>query len=106
MGHYEKKITRAFLIILGTFLIVYTPTLLMTYVLHFCHTCGCLVHHVFRDVTFLLVCCNSVVNPFVYSLRVKALRKALLLVMKCAKNNETTSVSNSNAKTFVISTSI
>ena len=104
--HYEKKITGAFLIILGTFLTVYTPTLLMTYVLHFCLTCGCLVNHVLRDDTFLLVCCNSIVNPFVYSLRVKALRKALLLVMKCAKNNETTRVSNSNVKTYVINTSI
>ncbi len=105
--HFERKITREFLVIMSTFLVIYMPTFLLTYVLHFCHVCGCLVHHVIRDVTFLLVCCNSVVNPFVYALRVKAVRKALLLMMRWKSTTEATnSNSNSNARTFVISTSM
>ena len=62
-------------------MVVYIPSLVMTYLLQFCQGCGCLVHHVMRDVTFLLVSCNSFLNPFVYAMRVKAVRRAVYVLL-------------------------
>ena len=74
---FQKKVTRTFLIILGVFIGVYIPAVIMIYILHFCESCDCTFLHVLRDLQFLLISSNSCMNPFIYALRVKSFRQSL-----------------------------
>ena len=74
---FQKKITGVFMVMLGAFVGVYIPAVIMIYILHFCEKCGCTFRHVLRDLSFMLLCANSCFNPFIYAIRVKVFRKSL-----------------------------
>ena len=79
----EKKVTRAFLIILLLFICTYTPAIIMIYILHFCEQCNCTLRHVLRDLQFLIVTANSAMNPFVCAIRLRAFRQSILVLLRC-----------------------
>ena len=81
----EKKVTRAFLYILGLFIASYAPAIIMIYLLQFCTSCSCDVRHVLRDMQFLFVSANSAMNPFVCGIRLQAFRHSILAVILCKK---------------------
>ena len=83
---FQKKVTRTFLIILGVFIGVYIPAVIMIYILHFCESCDCTFRHVLRDLQFLLISSNSCMNPFIYTLRVKSFRQSLK-IMFCKQSH-------------------
>ena len=80
---FQRKISRVYLIILAFFVSIYVPSVVMIYILHFCESCDCTFRHVLRDLSFVLVCANSCVNPFIYALRVKQFRKSIKAVFCC-----------------------
>ncbi len=81
----EKKVTRAFLLILGLFLCCYAPAIIMIYILQFCKKCDCTLRHVLRDLQFVFVSANSAMNPFVCAIRLGAFRRSIFAVILCKK---------------------
>ena len=79
----EKKVTRAFLYILGLFIACYLPAIVMIYILQFCNECSCVLRHSLRDLQFLLVSANSAMNPFVCTIRLGVFRKSIAKLLKC-----------------------
>ena len=74
----EKKLTKAFLLILFLFASVYIPAVVMIYLLQFCESCSDIVVHVLRDLQFVLISINSSMNPFVCCIRLKYYRKSIV----------------------------
>ena len=81
----EKKVTRAFLIILLLFICSYTPAIIMIFILQFCEQCNCVFRHVLRDLQFLIVTMNSAMNPFVCAIRLRAFKDSILVLLRCNK---------------------
>ena len=76
--HFQKKISRLYLLMLSYFVGVYIPAVVMIYILYFCESCNCTFRHVLRDVSFLMISANSCINPCIYAIRVKTFRKSLM----------------------------
>ena len=74
---WEKKLTKIHLVMLLAFLACYGPACIMIYLMNLCHSCSCEVIHWLRDMHFVLITLNSLVNPFVYALRLPVLNKAM-----------------------------
>ena len=72
----EKKLMKLYMMMLGMFLLCFVPSCAFIYVLFFCSVCDCITIHWLRDMSFLLVLSSSSLNPVLYSLRMKAFRKA------------------------------
>lgn len=74
----ENKLIKLYMMMLGIFLFCFVPSCAFIYVLYFCLVCNCITIHWLRDVSFLLVLTSSSLNPVLYSLRMKAFRKAFI----------------------------
>lgn len=72
----ENKLMKLYMMMLGIFLFCFVPSCSFIYVLHFCSVCDCVTIHWLRDMSFLLILSSSSLNPVLYSLRMKAFRKA------------------------------
>lgn len=79
----EKKVTRAFLYILGLFIACYVPAIIMIYILQFCGKCSCDLRHTLRDLQFILVSLNSAMNPFVCTIRLGLFRRSIFALISC-----------------------
>ena len=86
----EKKVTRAFLYILGLFVCCYVPAIVMIYILQFCTQCSCDARHVLRDAQFLLVSVNSAMNPFVCTIRLGPFRRSIIALFWRRRKQEVT----------------
>ena len=80
---WEKKITKTLVIVLLLFLACYLPSCICIYIINFCAGCHCVFIHWVRDIQLVLVMANSVVNPFVYALRLGNFRKAFRSILTC-----------------------
>nr|QBL02587.1 biogenic amine-like GPCR [Tripedalia cystophora] len=104
----EKKVTRAFLWILGCFIASYTPAIIMIYILETCTHCDCTLWHCLRDATFLIVSANSGMNPLVCAFRLKVFRRSVALALNFTRTGKTFSSQrsyNMNISTDKISSS-
>lgn len=72
----ETKLTRTYKLMIIAFLFSYLPTTVLIYLMNLCKTCSCELIHWFRDFQFIFVCFNSLVNPFLYAVRLQSFRKA------------------------------
>lgn len=102
---WERRVTKTYLIVLAVFLACYVPSCLMIYLMNMCSTCSCDQIHWFRDMQFILVTINSLINPYVYAFRLKNLRLAVYNVFRpCGRNavrdssGATHQVTSSNAE--------
>lgn len=87
---WERRVTQAYLIVLAVFLACYVPSCLMIYLMNMCSTCNCDTIHWFRDMQFILVTINSLLNPYIYAFRLSPLRRALYHTLKsprCCRSN-------------------
>lgn len=85
--HLERLLTKAFLLILGFFVICYAPACAMIYVINFCNaSCNCELIHWFRDAQFLLTLLNCSLNQFLYAFRMPDFRRAFWKLIKCSKS--------------------
>ena len=73
---WEKKLTKTHLIMLLAFLACYGPACILIFLMNLCSVCSCEVIHWLRDLHFVLITLNSMVNPFVYALRLPAFKEA------------------------------
>lgn len=76
----EKKLTRAFYIILGIFLMCLLPSFVMIYIIIFCDECDCTLVHWMRDLQFIFLLLNCSLNQFLYAWRARNFRKAISAV--------------------------
>ena len=78
----EARVTKAFLLILLSFIFCYTPSCVMIYIMNFCTTCSCYSIHWLRDMWSLLIMFSSCLNPFVYAWRLPAFRSAFGIITR------------------------
>lgn len=74
----ESKAAKALMIVLLAFFASFTPACVMIYLLNFCSSCSCLMIHWLRDLQFLIVLCNSGINPYLYAWRIPQFKRAFL----------------------------
>ena len=72
----DGKAAKVLMIILLAFFSSFTPACVMIYLLNFCSKCSCLVVHWLRDLQFLIVLCNSGINPYLYAWRLPQFKRA------------------------------
>ena len=96
----ERRITVAFLTMLGVFSVCYIPVIAMIYVLMFCPQCNCMFRHVLRDLQFLFAITNSAVNPFVCTMRLRPFRMALKAMFGLEGRENKYSVSDHSSSTL------
>ena len=75
---HEKRLAKTFVLILAAYLICYTPSCVIIYILNFCRGCSCITIHWFRDLQYVSIWFNSVLNPFLYSWKIPSFRDAVL----------------------------
>ncbi|XP_068691970.1 adenosine receptor A1-like [Montipora foliosa] len=72
----ESKAVKALMLVLFAFFASFTPACIMIYLLNFCTSCSCLMIHWLRDLQFLIVLCNSGINPYLYAWRIPQFKRA------------------------------
>ena len=72
----ESKAAKAMMIVLLAFFSPFTPACIMIYLLNFCSNCSCLIIHWLRDLQFVIVLCNSGINPYLYAWRLPRFKRA------------------------------
>ena len=73
----EKKLTKAFHLIITFFILCLIPSCVMIYLLNFCDKkCDCTYVHWLRDLQFLLTLVNCAMNQFLYAWRMPTFRRA------------------------------
>ena len=85
---WENKLIKTHLIMLLAFLACYGPACIMIYLMNLCTSCSCEVIHWLRDMHFVLISLNSLINPFVYARRLPVFREAMrsfLRFLVCCK---------------------
>ena len=77
----ESKAAKALMIVLLTFFASFTPACVMIYLLNLCSKCSCLMVHWLRDLQFLIVLCNSGINPYLYAWRLPQFKRAFYKIL-------------------------
>ena len=75
---HEKRLAKTFVLILAAYLICYTPSCVIIYILNFCRSCSCITIHWLRDLQYVFIWFNSALNPFLYSWQIPSFRDAVL----------------------------
>ena len=92
-GGIEKRVTLLFLTFLWTFLVCYTPAIVMMYLIKYHVKLDCVVRHVIRDLSFLFVVSNSAFSPLVCTIRLKPFNEAIKIILgfkvKSSNNSRT-----------------
>lgn len=78
---FERKLTHAFLVILGFFIVCLIPSCFINYFISLCGTCDCKVIHWLRDVQFILTLINCSTNQFLYAMRMSKFRRAFVTIL-------------------------
>ena len=87
----DGKAAKVLMIILLASLSSFTPACVIIYLLNFCSKCSCLVVHWLRDLQFLIVLCNSVVNPYLYAWRLPQFRRAFYKFLRMKSQGQVNS---------------
>ena len=72
----DSKAAKALMIVLLAFFSSFIPACDMIYLLNFCSGCSCALIHWLRDLQFLIVLCNSGINPYLYAWRLPQFKRA------------------------------
>ncbi|XP_066935945.1 adenosine receptor A1-like [Clytia hemisphaerica] len=76
----NKSFTALLLVFLVTFLACNIPAIVMMYLIKFYTTLDCSVRHIVRDLLYLFMLSNSAFNPWVSTLRLKPVYRALKMI--------------------------
>ena len=72
----DSKAAKALMIVLLAFFSSFIPACGMIYLLNFCSGCSCALINWLRDLQFLIVLCNSGVNPYLNAWRLPQFKRA------------------------------
>ena len=72
----DSKTVKALMIVLLAFFSSFTLACVIIYLLNFCTGCSCVLIHWLRDLQFLIVLCNSGINPYLYAWRLPQFKRA------------------------------
>ena len=78
----NKKLLTVLLIVVGAFLACYIPVCIITFYLSFSTDDNCLLLHWLRDFMIFFAIVSSSFNPFIYTLRLRAFRMAILAIVR------------------------
>ncbi|XP_078359188.1 adenosine receptor A1-like [Oculina patagonica] len=90
---HEKRLAKTFVLILVVYLICYTPSCVIIYILNFCRSCSCITIHWFRDLQYVFIWLNSSLNPFLYSWKIPSFRDAVVAHVPCKRGTGSNQVS-------------
>ena len=78
----NSRLTRATMIALGTYVMLYLPGVAITCIDIFVDS-----HYLFiiQDILLILYFCNNIVNPFIYSFTLKDFREGYKKLLQCKK---------------------
>ena len=93
----DGKAAKVLMIILLAFFSSFTPACVMIYLLNFCSKCSCLVVHWLRDLQFLIVLCNSGINPYLYAWRLPQFKRAFYKILHLRPRGKASAVSATSA---------
>ena len=94
----ESKAVKALMIVLLAFFASFTPACIMIYLLNFCASCSCLFIHWLRDLQFLVVLCNSGINPYLYAWRIPQFKRAFFKLVNIRRARRVFNVSLSTTQ--------
>ena len=77
----DSKAVKALMIVLLASFASFTPACVMIYLLNFCSGCSCVLIHWLRDLQFLIVLCNSGINPYLYAWRLPQFKRAFYKIL-------------------------
>lgn len=86
----EKKVTRAFFVILVVFILSYIPGLAFLNIMYYCQICTCKMKYDLYHIRYLLSVTNSSINPFIFMVLFKGFRDSIKAMLKIATNQEIT----------------
>ncbi|XP_046841646.1 D(3) dopamine receptor-like [Xenia sp. Carnegie-2017] len=103
---WNVKLTKTYLIIISIFLSCYFPGCVVIYTMNLCTSCSCLTLQYLQDVQFIIIAVQSAFNPFVYALRFKRFRNAVMKILKCSQQpkNHRRSLTHIKSNTTLTST--
>ena len=81
----NKRVTLLFLTFLVTFLLCNTPAIVMMYLIKLYTGLDCVIRHVIRDMSFLMVVSKSAFYPFVCTIRLEPFNKAIKIIFGIKK---------------------
>ena len=91
----QEKATCTLILMLCVFLITYLPTIVTVYYVNIYTECSCVVVHVIRDVSFLLILSSSVFRPLNFILTLRHLRTSVIRMFKAEDPVNTTVIHKS-----------
>ena len=94
----EGKAAKVLMIILLAFFSSFTPACAMIYLLNFCSKCSCLVVHWLRDLQFLIVLCNSGINPYLYAWRLPQFKRAFFKFLRLKSRGQVNTFTTTSAQ--------
>ena len=94
----EGKAAKVLMIILLAFFSSFTPACAMIYLLNFCSKCSCLVVHWLRDLQFLIVLCNSGINPYLYAWRLPQFKRAFCKFLRLKARGQVNTFTTTSAQ--------
>ena len=86
----EKKVTRAFFVILVVFIVSYIPGLAFLNIMYYCKRCTCKLKYDLYHIRYLLSVTNSSMNPYIFMILFKGFRDSIKTMLKIATNQEIT----------------
>ena len=93
----ESKAAKLLMIVLLAFSASFTPACVMIYLLNFCLKCSCVMIHWFRDLQFVMVLCNSAINPYLYAWRLPQFKRAFYKILHLRSRVKASAVSAKSA---------
>ena len=79
---YNILVTKTYIMVSVIFLACYIPALMIIYTMNWCQTCNCTAMHIMRDLQFIIVMINSLINPFLYAIRFAHFRRAISKILQ------------------------
>jgi hypothetical protein len=96
----QNRLTKSFALMIGALMCCYIPACIAVYYMNLCNPCNCDVIAWLRDLFFWLILLNSAIDPFIYALRTRQVRKAVrnILSCKCREKTNTAQINLNNIK--------
>ena len=94
----EKKVTRAFFVILLVFILSYVPGLAFLNVMYYCEICSCKLKYDLYHIRYMLSVSNSSFNPFIFMSLLRNIRHSILALFEIIFNRKVSQTNTSQGE--------